>query len=120
MGWVIAMRTPYQWTKQVASHFGEPATAPSCTSSVPRTVCQWLWPSSRQPLFRIPRSAFRHCQHHSKFCDYFKMLTARAMTRPRITMLAVAWMAIDSFAHRARGIMSVGLNAVELVKPRYR
>jgi hypothetical protein len=35
-------------------------------------------------------------------------------------MLAVAWTAIDSFAHRARGITSVGLKAVALVKPRQR
>jgi len=31
VGWAHAMNTPYQWTKQVASHWGGTRTAPSCT-----------------------------------------------------------------------------------------
>ncbi len=30
VGWAHAMDTPYQWTKQVASHWAAPATARSC------------------------------------------------------------------------------------------
>ena len=30
VGWAHAMNTPYQWTKQVASHWAERATARSC------------------------------------------------------------------------------------------
>ena len=32
VGWAHAMDTPYQWTKQVASHWVGPATARSSTS----------------------------------------------------------------------------------------
>jgi len=52
--------------------------------------------------------------------SYFKMLTARAITRPMTARHAVACTAIASFAQREIGITSVGLNAVALVKPRYR
>ena len=31
VGWAHAMDTPYQWTKQVASHWGGTRTAPSST-----------------------------------------------------------------------------------------
>jgi len=31
VGWAHAMDTPYQWTKQVASHWGGPAMEPLCT-----------------------------------------------------------------------------------------
>jgi arylsulfatase A-like enzyme len=31
VGWAHAMNTPYQWTKQVASHWGVRATERSCT-----------------------------------------------------------------------------------------
>ncbi len=52
--------------------------------------------------------------------DYFRMFTARAITSPMITSELVAWTAMASFAHRASGMTSVGLNAVEFVNPRYR
>ena len=42
VGWAHAMNTPYQWTKQVASHFGAPATPSSSTgptASRPRVRC---------------------------------------------------------------------------------
>jgi hypothetical protein len=51
---------------------------------------------------------------------YVKMLTARAITRPMITSDTSDCSAIVSFAHPAMGITSVGLNAVLLVRPRYR
>jgi len=31
VGWAHALCAPYQWTKQVASHWAAPATQPSCT-----------------------------------------------------------------------------------------
>jgi DNA-binding CsgD family transcriptional regulator len=49
--------------------------------------------------------------------SHLKMLTARAMTSPRMTREAVACRVMAALAHRARGITSVGLNAVALVKP---
>ena len=39
VGWAHAMDTPYQWTKQIASHWAAPATGRSCTGrkeSMPR------------------------------------------------------------------------------------
>ena len=56
----------------------------------------------------------------SRAACHFKMLTARAITRPSTERQAVAWTAIASFAQRASGMTSVGLNAVALVKARYR
>ena len=61
-----------------------------------------------------------YCIHSYQTRGYFKMLTARAMTRPRTTREAVASTAIASLAQRESGITSVGLNAVALVKPKYR
>jgi hypothetical protein len=49
---------------------------------------------------------------------YCRMLTARAITSPRMAREPVACMVIAALAQRARGITSVGLNAVALVKPR--
>ena len=49
---------------------------------------------------------------------YFKMLTARAITRPRIMRELTACTVMASLAHRVSGITSVGLNAVASVKPR--
>jgi hypothetical protein len=46
------------------------------------------------------------------------MLTARAITRPRIMREQTACTVMASVAHRASGITSVGLNAVASVKPR--
>ena len=51
---------------------------------------------------------------------YEKMFTARAITRPRTTSEIIACTAMAIFAQAASGIASVGLNAVALVKPRYR
>ena len=57
---------------------------------------------------------------HARRSDHFKIFTARAMTSPRISNELVAWMAIANLAHSASGITSVGLKAVEFVKPRYK
>ena len=48
------------------------------------------------------------------------MFTARAITSPRTTSEISACTAIVILAQGASGIASVGLNAVALVKPRYR
>ena len=66
---------------------------------------------------RDSRSAL---QNSIEIAGYFRMLTARAITSPRISSETAAWIAIASFAQRASGMTSVGLNAVALVKPRYR
>ncbi len=47
---------------------------------------------------------------------YLKMLTARAMTRATVTSAMPLWTSISIFAQRVSGIVSVGLNAVALVK----
>jgi hypothetical protein len=46
---------------------------------------------------------------------YFKMLTARAMTRTRVTTEMIDCESIVSFAQRVMGIASVGLNAIAFV-----
>jgi len=46
------------------------------------------------------------------------MLTALAITSPRMASELIACTVIAALAHRASGITSVGLNAVALVKPR--
>ena len=57
------------------------------------------------------------CDRPGAAC-HFKMLTARAITRPSTERQAVACTAIASLAQRASGMTSVGLNAVALVKAR--
>ena len=47
-----------------------------------------------------------------------RTLTARATMRPRISSDATAWTDMMIFAQCASGMTSVGLNAVELVRPR--
>jgi hypothetical protein len=49
---------------------------------------------------------------------YRRMLTARAITSPRMASEPAACIVIAALAQRASGITSVGLNAVALVKPR--
>ena len=50
--------------------------------------------------------------------SHCKMLTALAITSPRMNREASAYTVMASLPHRASGITSVGLNAVALVKPR--
>ena len=51
---------------------------------------------------------------------HFKRLTARAMTRPSVTRAMADCRSINILAHTARGMASVGLNAVALVNDTYR
>jgi hypothetical protein len=51
---------------------------------------------------------------------YLKMFTARATTSRTVTDDTVASVSIKLFANRVSGIVSVGLNAIELVKETYR
>ena len=51
---------------------------------------------------------------------YENTLTARAITRPTTVREIRDCSAIVSFAHRAMGMTSVGLNAVLVVRPRMR
>jgi hypothetical protein len=48
------------------------------------------------------------------------MLTARAISSAPAASETADWTSIVSFAQRASGITSVGLNAVALVNDRYR
>ena len=79
--------------------------------------------SENQPL-RLGRSGksrgLRSLPHSRELGGYFKILTARAITSPNISREPAAWIAIAILAQRESGITSVGLNAVALVKPRYR
>ncbi len=49
---------------------------------------------------------------------YFRMFTARAMTRATVTSDTADWNSIAIFAQRDSGSTSVGLNAVALVNDR--
>ena len=57
-------------------------------------------------------------QRMERVGSHFRMLTALAITSPRMNREASAWTVMASLPHRASGITSVGLNAVALVKPR--
>lgn len=48
------------------------------------------------------------------------MPTARAMTRSDVRRAATLWTLIDNFARVDRGMVPVGLKAVELVTEMYR
>src|SRR5262249_43853859 len=75
-----------------------PCTSPAALTIV-RSVLEAIWPSRD---------------------GYFRMLTARAITSPKMTREVAACMVMAALAQRASGITSVGLNAVALVKPRTR
>jgi len=47
---------------------------------------------------------------------YFSMLIARDATTMTVTIDIVLWIIISSFARLVRGNISVGLNAVDVVK----
>jgi hypothetical protein len=48
--------------------------------------------------------------------DYLRMFTARAITSAVVDSAIALWPAMRLFAHRVSGIVSVGENAVALVK----
>ena len=52
--------------------------------------------------------------------DYLRMLTARAMTSATVISDTADCASMVSFAHRERGITSVGLNAVAFVNEKYK
>jgi hypothetical protein len=64
------------------------------------------------------RAADRGAPVPAETRGYAKILTARAITSPRIMMEPTACTVIANLAQRASGITSVGLNAVASVKPR--
>ena len=51
---------------------------------------------------------------------YLRMLTARAITKAKVSKATAACTSISIFAHRERGMTSVGLKAVALVNDKYR
>src|SRR6266550_5323816 len=74
---------------------------------VPQDECDRVAHRWHHPIRTIPAGPIR----------YWRTLTARAMTRPKMTSEMRACSAIVSFAHRASGIVSVGLNATAVVTP---
>ena len=64
------------------------------------------------------RAADRGASVPAQTGGYLKILTARAITSPRIIMEPTACTDMTNLAQRASGITSVGLNAVASVKPR--
>jgi hypothetical protein len=66
----------------------------------------------------MPSTARRGARraHARVVTDQFKMLTARAMIMTATTSEMADWASISIFYHRVIGGVSVGLNAVALVK----
>lgn len=56
---------------------------------------------------------------HDAAC-YLKILTARAMTRATVSNATAACRSMSIFAHREKGMTSVGLKAVAFVNDKYR
>jgi hypothetical protein len=71
-----------------------------------------LWPATRLATVINER------QVPAEGRGYAKILTARAITSPRIMREPTASTVMANLAHQASGIASVGLNAVASVKPR--
>ena len=75
---------------------------------------------------QLPQSGSRHsrtgCLHrHGRDVQPPpRAPTARAMTSSEVIRAAVAWMPMRILARLVRGMVSVGLNALELVVDRYR
>ena len=66
---------------------------------------------------RRPADASLDLEPSERRSNYFKMLTARAITSPITMRHAVAWTVIANLAQRDKGITSVGLNAVAIREP---
>jgi hypothetical protein len=62
------------------------------------------------------RHAQKSLEHAAGACHPVRMLIALAKTMPSVTSEAPDWSSIISFAGGLSGIVSVGLNAVALVK----
>ena len=60
---------------------------------------------------RVVRSGFG-------WVDYLRMFTARAITNPTVTSDTADWVSMVILAHRVKGSVSVGLNAVAFVNER--
>ena len=75
-----------------------------------------LWPATKTG--DCHRAADRGARIPAETGGYFKILTARAITSPRIIRETTACTVITNLAQRASGITSVGLNAVASVKLR--
>ena len=73
-----------------------------------------------RPPGRGPPGSLHPRRRGRRSRGHVKAFTARAMTRPMMVREMSDCSAIVSFAHRARGITSVGLNAVLVVRPRTR
>ena len=82
-----------------------PCASPAALMIV-RSVFEAIWPSRQLQLSGQPAVSYR------------RILTARAITSPKMRSEPAACMVMAALAQRASGITSVGLNAVALVKPR--
>jgi hypothetical protein len=71
------------------------------------------------PIYQ-PGFAARSILYAADHRGYCRALTARAMTSSEVINAAVAWTAISIFMRLLSGIVSVGLNALELVVDTYR
>ena len=82
-----------------------------------------LWSAGRRPLLG---GASQHRRGHSLIAVSIgvqpppRAPTARAMTSSEVMSAAVAWMPMSILARLVRGMVSVGLNALEFVVDRYR
>ncbi len=109
-----------------------PCTSPAALMTA-RSVVEAIWPSRQlQPSGQsagsyrpVPQSARPDGCCHPPSQDeaalrdgYRRILTARAITSPKMTSEPAACRVMAALAQRASGITSVGLNAVALVKPR--
>jgi arylsulfatase len=69
VGWAHAMDTPFQWTKQIASHFGGTCTGPTGSRRVARCATSSTTSStSPRPSSRLPVSPSRRSSTGSSRC----------------------------------------------------
>ncbi|ROP47887.1 hypothetical protein EDD94_7600 [Streptomyces sp. PanSC9] len=98
---------------------GPPHRAPRAGPRTPRRVVRLsprtLYAGRWEGEGRMASAGYPSAAHHQ--C---RMLTARAMTRREVSRAETLSTLISSFARLESGIVSVGLNAVELVKETYR
>jgi hypothetical protein len=130
--WTAA--SPYRTLELAVHHTDgdrEYATTPIRFSvAVPDSSCRlrpttigrwstWLPTGPRSSLRPNSRPGWRSLGFttRSSLGHHFRMLTARAMTSPRMTSDPAASRVMSNLAHRAKGMTSVGLKAVALVKP---
>jgi hypothetical protein len=125
------VRVPEPVAERRAADFGVRPTVPQLCRTSCKSISGQMASAARasvasaRGLFAFQRPRLpggqrpdREEAERSGWRGYFRILTARAITRPRIIRELTACTVIANFPQRASGITSVGLNAVALVKPR--